>query len=242
MPASCAARSASSAGEWLLNRSVRENIAIVGPGCTDGGGDRGGEARGAHEFISEPRGYDTLVGEQGASPAAATRQRIAIARALFTDRRILILRRSHERARLRERGGFARNMAAICKGRTVIVSPTALSAVANADQIVVLDKAASSRLARTTSCLPSAKGCTRGCGQCSQARLRRRDRHWHPCAWRRPRRRGGLRDAKVVAPRRRHAIELLGGMAPSSRQHGRPAPSLQGRSAWPTRPPFFRPR
>ena len=125
----------------LFNRSVRENIAIVDPAAPLQAVMRVAQLAGAHEFISElPEGYDTLVGEQGASLSGGQRQRIAIARALFTDPRILILDEATSALDYESEAVLQKNMAAICRGRTVIVIAHRLSSVRQADRIVVMDR------------------------------------------------------------------------------------------------------
>ena len=126
---------------WLFNRSVRENIAIADPAAPIEAVLHAAQLAGAHEFVSElPEGYDTLVGEQGAGLSGGQRQRIAIARALFTNPRILIFDEATSALDYESEAVIQRNMAAICQGRTVIVIAHRLSSVRQAQRIVVMDK------------------------------------------------------------------------------------------------------
>ena len=125
----------------LFNRSVRENIAIADPAAPIEAVVRVAELAGAHEFISElPEGYDTVVGEQGASLSGGQRQRIAIARALFTNPRILIFDEATSALDYESEAIIQRNMALICQGRTVLIIAHRLSAVRRANRIIVMDK------------------------------------------------------------------------------------------------------
>jgi ATP-binding cassette, subfamily B, bacterial HlyB/CyaB len=126
---------------WLFNRSVRENIAIADPAAPIEAVLHAAQLAGAHEFVSElPEGYDTIVGEQGASLSGGQRQRIAIARALFTNPRILVFDEATSALDYESEAVIHRNMQAICRGRTVIVIAHRLSSVRRAQRILVLDK------------------------------------------------------------------------------------------------------
>jgi subfamily B ATP-binding cassette protein HlyB/CyaB len=125
----------------LFNRSVRENIAIIDPAAPLDAVIHAAQMAGAHEFISElPEGYDTIVGEQGASLSGGQRQRVAIARALFTHPRILIFDEATSALDYESEAIVQRNMAHICKGRTVFIIAHRLSAVRHANRIIVMDK------------------------------------------------------------------------------------------------------
>ena len=126
---------------FLFNRSVRENIAIADPAAPIEAIMRSAQMAGAHDFISElPEGYDTMVGEQGASLSGGQRQRIAIARALFSNPRILIFDEATSALDYESEAIIQRNMAAICQGRTVLIIAHRLSAVRHAHRIIAMDK------------------------------------------------------------------------------------------------------
>jgi subfamily B ATP-binding cassette protein HlyB/CyaB len=124
----------------LFNRSIRENIALADPGM---GMDRvmaAAELAGAHEFILEwPDGYNTVVGERGASLSGGQRQRIAIARALITNPRILIFDEATSALDYESEHIIQRNMRRISSGRTVFIIAHRLSAVRHADRIITIE-------------------------------------------------------------------------------------------------------
>lgn len=125
----------------LFNASVRENIAMADPGAGLDEVMRAARLAGAHGFISElSEGYDTVVGEQGTGLSGGQRQRIAIARALFGQPRILILDEATSALDYESESVLQRNMAAICRGRTVLIVAHRLSAVRHAHRILVMDR------------------------------------------------------------------------------------------------------
>jgi ATP-binding cassette, subfamily B, bacterial HlyB/CyaB len=125
----------------LFNRSVRENIAIIDPAAPLEAVMRVAQLAGAHDFISElPEGYDTVVGEQGSSLSGGQRQRIAIARALFSNPRVLIFDEATSALDYESEAIIQRNMQHICQGRTVLIIAHRLSAVRHANRIIVMDK------------------------------------------------------------------------------------------------------
>ena len=76
----------------LFHGTVRENIRLGRPDATDAEVEAAAQAAQAHEFITAfPLGYDTPVGERGATVSGGQRQRIAIARALLRDAPVVVL-------------------------------------------------------------------------------------------------------------------------------------------------------
>jgi subfamily B ATP-binding cassette protein HlyB/CyaB len=125
----------------LFNGSIRENIALTDPGMPLAAIMEAGKLAGAHDFILElPDGYDTIVGEHGASLSGGQRQRIAIARALIGSPRILIFDEATSALDYESERIIHNNMQAICAGRTVVVIAHRLTAVRHADRIVVMDR------------------------------------------------------------------------------------------------------
>ncbi|MBI5790279.1 MAG: type I secretion system permease/ATPase [Rhodocyclales bacterium] len=125
----------------LFNRCIRENIALADPGLPLADVIRAAKLAGAHEFILElPEGYDTMVGEHGATLSGGQRQRIAIARALIGNPRILIFDEATSALDYESERIIQNNMKAICQGRTVLIVAHRLSAVRDANRIVVVDR------------------------------------------------------------------------------------------------------
>ena len=125
----------------LFNRSIRENISLADPGMPMAGVIGAAKLAGAHDFILElPEGYDTMVGEHGATLSGGQRQRIAIARALITNPRILIFDEATSALDYESERIIQNNMQAICQGRTVLIIAHRLSAVRHAHRILVVDR------------------------------------------------------------------------------------------------------
>lgn len=126
---------------FLFNRSVRENIALADPAMPMERVVQAAKMAGAHEFILElPEGYDNEVGEHGSNLSGGQRQRIAIARALITNPRILIFDEATSALDYESEHIIHQNMRYITKGRTVFIIAHRLSAVREADHIVVVEK------------------------------------------------------------------------------------------------------
>lgn len=125
----------------LFNRTIRENIALIDPGAPLETVIHAAKMAGAHDFILElPEGYDTIVGEHGASLSGGQKQRIAIARALIGNPRILIFDEATSALDYESESIIQKNMKLICKGRTVIIIAHRLSAVRDANRIVVMER------------------------------------------------------------------------------------------------------
>lgn len=125
----------------LFARSVRDNIALADPGAPMAAVIQAAKLAGAHDFILElPEGYDTLVGEHGSTLSGGQRQRIAIARALMTNPRVLIFDEATSALDYESERVIQSNMKAISKGRTVIIVAHRLSAVRDANRIIVMER------------------------------------------------------------------------------------------------------
>lgn len=124
----------------LLNRTIRENIALADPTLSQKAVEAAARIAGADTFIRKlPHAYDTVVGERGQSLSTGQRQRIALARALALNPRLLILDEATSALDYESEKLIQSHMADICKGRTVIIVAHRLSTVRIADRIVTIE-------------------------------------------------------------------------------------------------------
>lgn len=94
-----------------------------------------------HDFISQlPNGYDTVIGEGGASLSGGERQRISIARAIMKDSPIIILDEATANVDPENERDLMKAIEELTREKTVIMIAHRLKTVRNADQIVVIDK------------------------------------------------------------------------------------------------------
>lgn len=125
----------------LFSGTIRENIAFGRPDATDEEVIAAAQAARAHDFITSfPEGYETPVGERGATLSGGQKQRVAIARALLLDPHILILDDSTSSVDLNTEYEIQQALDVLMEGRTSFVIAQRISTVLNADQILVLDK------------------------------------------------------------------------------------------------------
>lgn len=124
----------------LFNDTVRANIALGREGASSAEIETAARAAAAHDFIiALPNGYDTIVGDRGASLSGGERQRIALARAFLRDAPILMLDEATSALDAESEAKVQEALARLTKGRTVLVIAHRLATVRNADRILVLD-------------------------------------------------------------------------------------------------------
>lgn len=126
---------------FLFAASIRENIRFGNLEASDEDIVLAAKAANAHEFILRlPRGYDTEVGEYGVRLSVGQRQRIAIARVLLRNPRILILDEATSALDSGSERAIWEALERLMNGRTTFIITHRLSAVREADIILVLDR------------------------------------------------------------------------------------------------------
>jgi len=124
---------------FLFSATVGENIAFGKPDATKEEIERVARWAAVHEDILQfDKGYDTVVGERGVTLSGGQKQRISIARALLMDPDILILDDALSAVDGKTEHQILRNLRAIRRQKTMIIASHRLSAVEEADQIIVL--------------------------------------------------------------------------------------------------------
>ena len=125
---------------YLLHTTVRENLRYARPQATDTEIEAAARAAQIHELIAGlPEGYDTMVGSRGHRFSGGEKQRIAIARTLLRDPRVLVLDEATSALDTETERAVQKAFDALARGRTTITIAHRLSTVRNADQIAVLD-------------------------------------------------------------------------------------------------------
>ncbi|HEX4253165.1 MAG TPA: ABC transporter ATP-binding protein [Pseudonocardia sp.] len=125
---------------YLLHTTVRENLRYAKPDATDAEIEDAARAAQVHELIvGLPDGYDTVVGSRGHRFSGGEKQRIAIARTLLRDPKVLVLDEATSALDTETERAVQRAFDTLAAGRTTITIAHRLSTVRDADQIVVID-------------------------------------------------------------------------------------------------------
>ena len=125
----------------LFGGTILENIEYAKPGVTKEEVIQAAKAANAHNFIMEtPEGYETVVGEKGIRLSAGQRQRIAIARAILKNPRILILDEATSALDNESELLIQEALERLMQGRTSFIIAHRLSTIHNAERIIVMDK------------------------------------------------------------------------------------------------------
>ena len=123
----------------LFPLSARDNIAYGRPGADDRAIEQAARAARIHDLISSlPEGYDTVLGESGASLSEGEKQRITIARALLRNAPILILDEPSSALDVQTEALVMAGIKRLMEGRTTFLIAHRLSTVRSCDSIVVL--------------------------------------------------------------------------------------------------------
>lgn len=130
----------------LLNRSVRENIALGQPDVTQADIEQAAKQAHAHDFIlgledgKGRRGYEAHVGERGVKLSGGQRQRVALARVILKNAPIMILDEATSALDSTVEAEIQSALREVMQGKTVIAIAHRLSTIAELDRIVVMDE------------------------------------------------------------------------------------------------------
>jgi ATP-binding cassette subfamily B protein len=127
----------------LFNDTIRYNIAYGRPGATDAEIENAARLAQVHDFVTRlPDGYATRVGERGLKLSGGEKQRVAIARTILKDPRLLILDEATSALDTRTEQEIQAALRDVARNRTTLVIAHRLSTVVEADEIIVLQEGA----------------------------------------------------------------------------------------------------
>lgn len=125
----------------LFATTIRDNIAHGLPGATQEQVEDAARLAGAHEFVlALPQGYDTVVGERGATLSGGQRQRIAIARAAIRDAPIVILDEAMSGLDVATERAVVEALRRLTQDRTTLVITHDLNAAADCDRVIWVEE------------------------------------------------------------------------------------------------------
>lgn len=125
----------------LFNSSVMENIRLGRSSATDAEVRRAAKLANCEEFIEKlPEGYDTLIGENGATLSGGERQRLSIARAILKNAPIIILDEISASLDVENEQKIQESLNKLIADKTVVIISHRLKSVEKADKIVVIDE------------------------------------------------------------------------------------------------------
>ena len=126
---------------YLFHASIRDNLLYARPEATEAELEAAARAAAIHERVLElPEGYETIVGERGYKLSGGEKQRIAIARVLLKDPRILILDEATSALDTVSERLIQSALERLMEGRTTIAIAHRLSTILRADQILVYER------------------------------------------------------------------------------------------------------
>lgn len=126
---------------FLFRGTIRDNITAGRPGLTIDDAIRAARLAGAEEFIERmPAGYDTWIEEGSTNISGGQRQRLAIARAVISDPKLMILDEATSALDPESEALVNANLQRIGKGRTMVIVSHRLSSLVNCHQIAVMDQ------------------------------------------------------------------------------------------------------
>ena len=125
---------------FLLPTTVAENIRLARRGASQADVEEAARRAGADSFIRAlPDGYETSIGELGATLSGGEKQRLAIARAILKDAPILILDEPTSALDAETERSLMEDLNKLCEDRSTILIAHRISSIRHADRIVVID-------------------------------------------------------------------------------------------------------